>query len=63
MEPKKPGNSLNTGPEVLERKGVDKEQALQKVCNITVQNEMRGVLERMTTLATRRSLVLPIPEM
>ena len=39
MEPQKPGNSPGPRPEVVER---------QKVRSWTVQNEMRGVLGRVS---------------
>ena len=47
MKPQKPGNSLESGPEV-ERQRVAKEQAAQRVRSWTEQNEMRGILGRMT---------------
>ena len=56
MEPQKPGNSPGPGPEIVERQRVDKEQAAQRVRNWTVQNEMRGVLGRVSTGAAGRIL-------
>ena len=49
MEPQKPGNSPGLGPEVVERRRVAKERAVQRVRSWAVQNEMRGVLEQMST--------------
>ena len=48
MKPQKPGNFPGPGPEVVERQRVAKERAAQKVRSWAVQNEMRGVLRRMT---------------
>ena len=56
MEPQKPGNSTGPGPEVVERQRVAKEQATQRVCGWTVQNEIRGVLERVYAGAAGRIL-------
>ena len=56
MEPQKLGTSPGSGPEVIERQRVAKEQAAQRVCNWTVQNEMRGVLGRVSTGAAGRIL-------
>ena len=44
MEPQKPGNSPEPGPEVVERQRVAKDRVAQRVRSWTVQNEMRGVL-------------------
>ena len=44
MEPQRPGNSTGPEPEVVERQKVAKEQAVQRVCSWTVQNQMKGVL-------------------
>ena len=52
----KPGNSPGPGPEVVERQRVVKKRAAQRVRSWTVQNEMRGVLERMSTGAAERIL-------
>ena len=54
MEPEKPGNSPRPGPEVVERQKIAKERAMQRVRSWTVQNEMRGVLGRVSASATRR---------
>ena len=56
MEPEKPSNSLGSGPEVVERQRVAKESAAQRVRSWTVQNEMRGVLGRVSTGAAGRIL-------
>ena len=49
MEPQKPGNSPEPGPEVVKRQRVAKERAVQGIRNWTVQNEMTGVLGPMFT--------------
>ena len=54
MEPQKPGNSSGPGPEVIERQKIAKERVTQRVRRWTVQNEMRGVLERVSASAARR---------
>ena len=56
MEPQKPGNSPRSGPEVVKRQSVAKERAAQKVRSWTVQNEMRGVLGRVSTGTAGRIL-------
>ena len=56
MEPQKPGNSPRPGTEVVERQKITKERAAQRVCSWTVQNEMKGVLGRVSTSAARRIL-------
>ena len=56
MEPQKPGNSPGSGPEVVKRQRVAKQSAAQRVGSWTVQNEMRGVLGRVSTGAARRVL-------
>ena len=56
MEPQKPGNSPVSGPGVVERQIVAKERAAQRVRSWTVQNEMRGVLGRVSTGAAGRIL-------
>ena len=56
MEPQKQGNSPGSGPEVVERQRVAKEQAAQRVRSWTVQNEMRGVLGRVSTDTAGRIL-------
>ena len=48
MEPQKPGNSPEPGPEFVERQRVAKERTAQRVRSWTVQNEMRGVLGRVS---------------
>ena len=56
MEPHKPGNFPGPETEVVERPRVAKELATQRVRNWTVQNEMRGVLGRMTADSAGRIL-------
>ena len=56
MEPQKQGNFPGPGPEVVERQRVAKEQAAQRVRSWTVQNEIRGVLGRVSARAAGRIL-------
>ena len=56
MESQKPGNLLRPGPEVVKRQKIAKEQAAQRVRSWTVQNEMGGVLGRVSAGAARRIL-------
>ena len=56
MEPQKPGNSTGPGPEVVQRQRVANEGAAQRVRSWTVQNEIRGVLGRVSTGAAGRIL-------
>ena len=56
MEPQKPGNFPGSGPEVVKRRRVAKERAAHRVRSSTVQNEMRGVLGRVSTGAAGRVL-------
>ena len=56
MKPQKPGNSPGPGPEAAERPTVAKERAAQRIRSWTVQNEMRGVLGRVSTGAAGRIL-------
>ena len=49
MEPQKPGNSPGSETEVVERQKVVKEGAAQRVRTWAVQNEMRGVVRRVST--------------
>ena len=56
MEPQKPSNSTGSGPEVVQRQRVAKVRAAQRVRSWTVQNEMRGVLGRVSTGAAGRIL-------
>ena len=56
MELQKPGNSPGSEPEVVKRQRVAKEQAVYRVRSWTVQNEMRGVLGRVSTGAAGRIL-------
>ena len=56
MELQKSDNSPEPGPEIVERQRVAKERAAQRVRSWTVQNEMRGVLGRVSTGAAGRIL-------
>ena len=50
------GQPPGSGPEVVERQRVAKEGVAQRVRSWTVQNEMRGVLGRVSTGAAGRIL-------
>ena len=54
MDPQKPGNSPGPGAEVVERKKIAKERATQRVRSWTVQNEIKGVLRRVSASAAGR---------
>ena len=56
MEPQKPSNSPGPGPLIVERQKVAKEQAALRIRSWTVQNEMRGVLGRVSAGAAGRIL-------
>ena len=56
MGPHKLGNSPGPGPHDVQWHRVAKEQAAQRVRSWTVQNEMRGVLERVSPGAAGRIL-------
>ena len=56
MRPQKLGNSPGPGPEVVERQKIAKVRATQRVRSWTVQNEIRGVLGRVSTGAASRIL-------
>ena len=56
MEPQKSGNSQGPGTEVVERQKIAKERATQRVRSWMVQNEMRGVLGRVSASAAGRIL-------
>ena len=56
MEPQKPGYFPTPGPEFVESHRVNKKRATQKARSWTVQNEMRGVLGRVSTGAAGRIL-------
>ena len=56
IEPQKPGNSSRQGPEIVKRQKITKERAAQGVRSWTVQNEMRGVLGRVSAGAAGRIL-------
>ena len=55
VEPQEPGNSPEPGPEVAET--VAKERAAQRIRSWTVQNELKGVLGRVSAGAASRILV------
>ena len=50
------------GPEVVERQKIAKEQAAQRVCSWTVQNEMTGVLDGYPQALQEGFLILSILE-
>ena len=54
MRPQKPGNSPGPGSEVVERQKIAKERTTRRVRSWTVQNEMRGVLGRVSASAARK---------
>ena len=54
MGHQKPGKSTGSKPEVVKRPKVANGQAAQRVRSWTVQNEMRGVLGRVSADAARR---------
>ena len=56
MEPQKPGNYPGPGPEAVKRQRVAKERTAQRVRSWTVQNEMRGVLGRVSAGVAGRIL-------
>ena len=62
MEPQKPGNSPRPRPEIAKRERVAKERAAQIVCSWTVQNEMRGILGRVSASAAGKILDSANPE-
>ena len=56
MKPKKLGNSPESETEVVKTPRVAKERAAQRVRSWTVQNEMRAVMEPVSTGAASRIL-------
>ena len=44
----RPSNSPAPGPEVAERERVAKERVAQRFCSWTMQNEMKGILGRIS---------------
>ena len=56
MEHQTPDNSLGPGPEVVKRQRVAKERAAHRVRSWTVQNEMGGVLGRVSAGAAGKIL-------
>ena len=55
-ESQKPGNLPGLGPEVVERQRVAKERTVKTVRSWTVQNDVRGVLVRMSAGVAQRIL-------
>ena len=53
-EAQKPDNSPGPGPVVVEREKIAKERATEEARSWTVQNEMRGVLGRVSASDARR---------
>ena len=45
-----------TEAEIVDKKGVAQKRAAQRVCSRTMQNEMKGILVRMTTGAAQSIL-------
>ena len=62
MEPQKPGNSPRPKLEVVKRERVAKEWGAQRFRSWTVQNEMRGVLGRVSAGTAGRILDSANPE-
>ena len=62
MDLQKPGKSLGPERKIVERQRVAKERAAQKLRSRTVQNEMRGVLERVAAGAAASILESANPE-
>ena len=56
IKSQKPGNSQGPGPEFAERQRAAKERAAQSVRSWTVNNEMGGVLGRVSAGAAGRIL-------
>ena len=56
MELQKPDNSSGSEPEIVERPRVAKDRATPTVRSWTVQNEMSGVLGRVSEGAAERVL-------
>ena len=56
MEPHKPVNSPEPGPEVVERQRVGKKRAAPRVHSWTEQNEVKGVRGRVFACAAARIL-------
>ena len=61
MQPQKPGNSPGPGLEAVKTQRVAKKQAALRVRSWTVQNEMRGVLGRVSAGAAGRILASANP--
>ena len=56
MDPRKPSNSPGPEPEVVEKQKNAKKRAAQRVRSWTGQNEMRGVVRRVSASAAGRIL-------
>ena len=56
IEPQKLGNSTGPGLKVVKRQKIAKKQAAQRVRSWKVQNEMRGVLGRVSAGVANRIL-------
>ena len=56
LEPQKSGDFPGPGPEIVERQRVVKERATQRARSWTVQNEMGGILGRMSVGSAGRIL-------
>ena len=62
MRPQQPENSLEPGPEIVERQKIAKDQATQRVRSWTVQNEMRDVLREGPQALQEGFSILPCLE-
>ena len=56
MESQKPVNSPRPRPEAVQRQRVTKERAAQRARSWTVQNEIKGVMLRVSAGAAKRIL-------
>ena len=56
IKPQKPGNSPRSGPEIVQGQRVAKKRAARRVGSWTVQNDIRGVLGRVSAGAAGRIL-------
>ena len=56
MKSQKSGNFSRPGPEIVKRQIITKKRAAQRVRSYAVQNEMRGVLGRVSAGAAERIL-------
>ena len=62
MEPQQPENFPGPGPEIVERQRATKERVAQRVRSWSEQNEIRGVLGRVSASAVERILESASPE-